>query len=467
MDRAKRVRDLLGTRRQVLRIGGLGLLGASIDGVWPLRISGNQIKTQPRGNARQVVFFEICGAISHVDTFDFKENPGTPKDLNVRQVHDDLYLSHLLFPRLENHMDKFAIVRSLRSHEEVHFRAQYYVQTGRQNNLAFAQEIPAIGSVIAAELEPRRGHNETFPTYMSFNLEKGSVGGLSTGFLPPRFSVVDINTEAIVKGELLESEASGLLEQRWALLKKLRESERSRLSSFGRQMESYHDFYDAAYLLLSDDRWPKAFHISEKDRKRYGDTAVGISCALARNVILQDAGARYLHICHPGWDHHDYIWNRSKKSNHYLQCAEFDQAFSALLEDLSSLPSKGHPHGTLLDETLVVAMGEFGRTTGALNHMKGRDHYNRCFPALFTGAGVQGGSLLGRTDSEGANCIETGWHHKEQPRIENVVATIYSALGIDWSKEVRNTPSGRTYAYVDPLGATGHIPTDEITSIYG
>jgi hypothetical protein len=122
---------------------------------------------------------------------------------------------------------------------------------------------------------------------------------------------------------------------------------------------------------------------------------------------------------------------------------------------------------TLLDETLVVLMSEFGRTPGPLNHIKGRDHHKHVFPALFAGAGVKGGLVLGASDSEGRRCVETGWHRKEQPRIENVVATIYSALGIDWSKEVRNLPSGRTYVYVDPLGANGFIPTDDIHEIYG
>jgi hypothetical protein len=113
-------------------------------------------------------------------------------------------------------------------------------------------------------------------------------------------------------------------------------------------------------------------------------------------------------------------------------------------------------------------MGEFGRTPGALNHMAGRDHYNPCFPAMFAGAGVKGGLVLGRTDKDGLKCEETGWKHlKEQPKIENVVATMYSALGIDWGKEVSGLPSGRNYKYVDPLGANGIIPTDEIATIYG
>ncbi len=133
-----------------------------MDGVWPLQDEGRrERKVQPRGTARNVLFYEISGAISHIESFDFKENTGTPKDLDVRKLRDDLYLSHLLFPKLEKHMDKFAMMRSMLSHEEVHFRGQYYQQTGRQLNLAFAREIPAIGSVVAMELESKRRRQAT------------------------------------------------------------------------------------------------------------------------------------------------------------------------------------------------------------------------------------------------------------------------------------------------------------------
>ena len=467
MSRPKRVVDLLASRREALRLGGLGLLGASIQAVPPAFASSTSAQVQPRGNARQVVYFEINGAISHIESFDFKESAGMPKDLDVREVLPTLYMPHSLFPRLSNQMDKFAILRSLQSHEEVHFRAQYYVQTGRQNNLAIAKEIPSVGSVIASELETQRRSTDTFPLYMSFNLAKGSVGGLSTGFLPPRFSVVDINTEAALQEENLGDEAARLLSQRWDLLRRLRGVEKNRLKSYGRTMAAYGDFYEAAFELLADSRWPEAFQVTAEDRQRYGDNPLGLACVLARNVLRQDGGTRYIHITHPGWDHHVYIWDRSKSSNHYVQCAEYDQAFSALIEDLATSPTKSNPQTSLLDETLVVCMGEFGRTPGALNNMAGRDHYNKCFPALFAGAGVRGGQILGGTDVDGAKCVDTGWDLSEQPRIENVVATMYSALGIDWSKQVTNTPSGRPYVYVDPLGATGEIPTDEIATIYG
>lgn len=454
------------TRRDLLKFGGLGLLAASADAVWPLQVGATGQKVHPRGNAKNVLFYEISGAISHVESFDFKENPGTPKDLDVRRFSSDVSLSHLLFPRTEKHLGKLSILRSMLSHEEVHFRGQYYTQTGRQLNLAFAREIPAIGSVVAMELEPRRRPRDTFPIYMSFNLDKAFPGALSTGFLPPRFSVVDINPDAAVKGMALDQKAVELLEERWRLLSELRQAERVRLVSYGREMAGYGDFYDTAHKLLTDERWPAAFQIAEEDRKRYGNTPVGISCILARNVLRQDAGTRYIHICHPGWDHHVKIWDRQAASNHYILCSEFDPAFASLLEDLAATPSRSDPVKTLLDETLVVALGEFGRTPGALNNMAGRDHYNKCYPCLFAGAGVKGGTVLGRTDGEGQKCLETGWPHKEQPRMENVLATMYSALGIDWSKEIRNTPSKRTYAYVDPLGPNGYIPTDDIPTFY-
>jgi uncharacterized protein (DUF1501 family) len=455
------------TRRDLLKFGGMGLVAASADAVWPLKVGATGQSVHPRGTAKNIVFYEISGAISHVESFDFKENPGTPSDLDVRRINSDVSLSHLLFPRTEKHLDKLCILRSMLSHEEVHFRGQYYTQTGRQLNLAFAREIPAIGSVVAMELEPRRRPSDTFPIYMSFNLDKAFPGALSTGFLPPRFSVVDINPDAAVKGMALDQKAVELLEERWRLLSELREAERVRLVSYGREMAGYEDFYDTAHKLLTDERWPAAFQVPDQDRKRYGNTPVGISCLLARNVLRQDAGTHYIHICHPGWDHHVKIWDRQAASNHYILCSEFDPAFSSLLEDLAATPSRTQPAKTLLDETLVIALGEFGRTPGALNNMAGRDHYNKCYPAIFAGAGVQGGRVLGRSDSEGRKCLETGWNHKEQPRTENVLATMYSALGIDWTKEIRNTPSKRAYTYVDPLGPNGYIPTDEIPTIYG
>ena len=453
------VADLFPSRRDLLGIGGIGLLGAWADATWPLPVHAATFQTNPRGTARNVIFFELAGAFSHVEGFDFKENLATPKDLDVREVKPGWHLSQKLLAKTSRHVDKLAVVRSLASHEEVHFRGQYYLQAGRQINLSFAREIPGVGSVIASELEPQRKTGENFPLYVSFNFDKGAVGALSTGFLPARFSAVDLNPESAVKGNPLDAKAVELIEQRWQLLSKLRDVNRDKVKRFGREMDGYESYFDAAHSLLTDAKWPNVFQVEEEDRKRYGNTGVGLSALFARNLLAQRGGTRYIHICHSGWDHHVRIWDHAAESNHYKLAAEFDPAFASLLEDLARMK--------LLDDTLIVCMSEFGRTPGALNSAHGRDHHNKVFPAVFAGAGVKGGRIIGASDKDGQFCAETGWKHKPQPRIENVMATIYSALGIDWSKEIRNTPSGRAYTYVDPLAANGYHPTDELSAIYG
>ncbi|MBY0508501.1 MAG: DUF1501 domain-containing protein [Bryobacteraceae bacterium] len=457
--------DLLPTRRELLKFGGAGIAAAAAHAVWPLPARANDSrKTVPRGTARNVIFFELAGALSHVDSFDFKENAATLKEWDVRKTNTGIYVPHALFPRMATQMDKVAHVRSFVSHEEVHFRGQYYVQAGRQLNVAFATEIPSIGSVVASELESRRRANDTFPTYVSFNLTTNQVGAMSTGFLPARFSVFDLNPDEALKGMTLDQKATELLEERWRLLAQLRELNPGRLRGLDKSITGFEDFSATAKHLLSDGRWPAAFRIAENDRKRYGNTSVGLSSILARNLLQQDGGTRYIHICHNGWDHHKEIWTRKAATNHYQLIAEMDPALASLLEDLATTPAASGK--SLLDETLVVCMGEFGRTPGPLNFQAGRDHHKHVFPAMFAGAGVKGGRVHGASDADGVKCVETGWQHKQQPRIENVVATIYSALGIDWGKEVRNMPSGRTYVYVDPLGANGFIPTDELSNIY-
>src|SRR5260370_27412019 len=161
------------------------------------------------------------------------------------------------------------------------------------------------------EVEPCRRQTETVPTYKSFFLEKGAAGALSTGFLPPRYSVVDINPEAAVKGNALDQKAIELLEERWRLFRELKDVEKSRIATYGKAMAGYDDFYDTAHKLLSVTRWPDAVKIAEADRKRYRNNSVGISCILARSVLAPDAGPLYIHVCHTGWCRHVCILYRS------------------------------------------------------------------------------------------------------------------------------------------------------------
>jgi hypothetical protein len=459
----KTVRDWIPTRRDTLKLGALSLTGAFAEtALWPhkLRAAGS---SNPRGTARYCIVIEAAGAISHVDTFDFKENAGTPDDIDVTQVGNGFYMPRRLFPQMLAEMNKVAVVRTLKSHEVVHFRGEYYTRAGRPLNPAQAAEIPPAGSVVAYELESQRRETDTFPTFVTFNL--GSAA-LPTGLLHPRFSGLDINAEAGAGGVSASGEGLRALEERFRLLTELDKAVRMDRESRGRDLTSFRTFQEDAYRILGDSRWPAALALGEGEKERYGENEVGLGCLYARNMVKADAGTRFIHIKHSGWDHHKSIFDHSKPVNHYNHCNDLDRALASLLRDLEAETSPHSPDKTLLDETLVVVATEFGRVPGALNGVAGRHHYNETYIALFAGGGVKGGQIIGRTDAEGERVVENGWKHKMQMKTENIYASVYSALGIDWRKEITNTPSRRTYRYIDPLGATEPVVADEIEELF-
>jgi uncharacterized protein (DUF1501 family) len=234
-----------------------------------------------------------------------------------------------------------------------------------------------------------------------------------------------------------------------------------------RSFGTFGDFQQSAYQILGDPRWPQAFAMSKEETARYGANEVGLGCLLARNLVKADAGTRYIHITHPDWDHHRDIYNHAKKSNHYIRCNEFDRALANLLRDLGSTPSPREAGKTLLDETFIAVATEFGRVPGPLNGIAGRHHYNLAYVSLFAGGGTKPGRIIGKTDATGEHVIDNGWKYKKsQIKTENIYASIYSALGIDWRKEITNTPSKRAYRYVDVLGATEMVMDDEIAELF-
>jgi uncharacterized protein (DUF1501 family) len=207
--------------------------------------------------------------------------------------------------------------------------------------------------------------------------------------------------------------------------------------------------------------------VSDAERNRYGRNQLGDGLVLAKNLLKADAGTRFVYISESiggngPWDFHASIYDRTKAQNIYTKSWEWDQAFTALLQDLAATPGRERGR-TLLDETIIVSTGEFGRTP-TFNTGLGRDHYDKTFTSLLAGGGIKGQRVIGRTNDDCSACVETGWDHREQPQIDNLVATIYSALGIDWRKKLENTPSGRAYYYVQsaPIGSNTLIAQDHI-----
>jgi hypothetical protein len=304
---------------------------------------------------------------------------------------------------------------------------------------------------------------------MSTNLTRNRVGAIGSGFFPARFSGLDLDISVVFDTFGKGDAGDANLERRWEGLRRLSEVySEAPLTDKGSEYEASYGY---AYRILRDSRWARMFQLSEDTLQRYGSGVFGRSCVLAKNLLQSDAGTRFVYISMSNggngpFDHHTDIYDRSKPSNHYLECTRWDQGFTALLEDLASAP--GHEAGkSLLDETLVVSTSEFGRQP-FVNPAKGRDHWNTAFTSLLAGGGVQGRRILGKTNDDGSVCLDPGWRHKEQPIIENLVATIYSALGLDWKKKIENTPSGRAYEYIQsaPLGESNFVATDPFEDLF-
>jgi uncharacterized protein (DUF1501 family) len=188
---------------------------------------------------------------------------------------------------------------------------------------------------------------------------------------------------------------------------------------------------------------------------------------MARNMVAAKAGAKYILVNQGGWDHHGDIYGKEGKSSMedkrargglYSNCGELDPALAALVADLKSQ--------SLLDRTMVLVMGEFGRTPGDLTDIKGRDHWPAVRSGLFFGGGVKGGRVIGATDGKGGAITKFDWANKRPIYPEDVTATMYSALGIDWTKKLSGTPSGRDFEYVEKMSGTTFINSGEIRELF-
>jgi uncharacterized protein (DUF1501 family) len=220
-------------------------------------------------------------------------------------------------------------------------------------------------------------------------------------------------------------------------------------------MQDYDEFYSAANQLMYNPVVNQNFGFSTADSLRYGSgtaaTTLGNSCLVAAQVLKAQQGTRFIQITsNDGWDMHQNIYAAGTLP---AKAAILDNAVSALLSDLKS--------SGLIDETLVVMCGEFGRTVGPLTAAGGRDHWPQQF-AFFAGGGIQGGTIVGQTDAQGRDTIDYGWSQKRYVYPEDIEATIYSAMGIDWTTVRHDDPLGRGFEYVPQTGAFSFFPVHEL-----
>jgi hypothetical protein len=414
------------SRRDFLRVGGLGALGLSL----PQLLRAEQVRpTRSGARAKSVVLVYLGGGLSHHDSFDPK--PEAPEEIRgkYKTIATDvagLQIGELL-PMMARTMGKLSLVRSGAHNNDHHETATNWVMSGRFGS-AFG-DYPAIGAVVAHET----GFSGTLPPYVSvprnpsFTWELGKsafLGGRYESFKTGDPNAADFKVQDVSPAEPLTTRRAErrqtLLDAVDGLAKKVEGND---------QIATYDEFHQrAAAMLLSTDA-RRAFAIqeeSDKLRDRYGRTTFGQSALMARRLV--EAGVRFVTVNYGGWDHHAKIFDSLDK-----KLPEFDRGFSALIEDL-------HVRG-LLDSTLVVCMGEFGRSP-KVNKDAGRDHWGPAASLLFAGAGVKGGNVVGATDKHGG-------HATRRPVAPADVAfTVFDALGIDPHKQIV-TPDGRPIEILD------------------
>jgi uncharacterized protein DUF1501 len=475
------------SRRELLKLFGV-TAGATMaeSAAWPLKVQAQSKKVTPRNNVRNVLVIQNCGAMSPQECLDFKDTRYTAKDLDIQKINSEFSISKTIFPNYAKWAPRATLVRSMYENSLVHFSAQYHTQAGRALNAAILREIPALGSIVAMELDSQRRESDTFPTFMSFDLWNARCPQIGSGMLPARFAGLDINTANVFSsfGGEGDSETNSVLAKRWEGMGRLSEVSPVGKQPIGGKADEYPAHYEYAFKILTDARFKKVLKLSEQDKVRYGvpkDTGaakIGLAMLLARNVIAADAGARFLWVTNSynggngSFDNHVGLYGRGAAAPKGAQLSiyesgpRFDAALSSFVEDLSRMPGKA-PGKTLLDETMIVMLHEFGRTAD-MNPAGGRDHWGKAFTNLFLGGGIKPGRVIGKTDETGAAVMDVGWDHKEQPMMDHVTSTIYSSLGIDYSKKITNTPSGRAYEYQQsaPLGGPAFIPQTEIAELF-
>ncbi len=399
-----------------------------------------------------------------MDTWDVKEGKWAPENRDVVTVKQGYQFPQALMPKMIDRLDDVLMVRSMEAWETIHSRGQYYLQTGHAVSPARVKESPSMGSVIAYEATRTRKDSDYLPPFVSMNYEASTMYGplIREGCLPADASPLTLDLASGSLPFLLEDSEKERFAKRWAALMDMDAGRTGLKPDSPQEMRQFASFARAVEKMMRNPQVKQVLAMKPEEKLAYGGTPFGDACLLARNMAAAKAGAKFIMVTQPGWDLHGNLYGKdlgkSATGGVYKLAKDLDAAMSALLFDLKRMG--------LLDRTLVVAMGEFGRTPGELTSLAGREHYAKAMVAAFAGAGVKGGRVMGATDAEAANVTDFGWKKKRPIYVEDICATVYSVLGIDANSRIKNTPSGRDFVYVDPAAGTRVIDFSEVSEFF-
>ena len=427
-------------RRDMLRMGAAGVFGM---GLTLPQILAGRAQAAATGSATKEVSLIILflqGGLSTIDTWDMKpqassEFRGEFKPINTNVPGIQL-CEHL--PRLAGQMDKFSLVRSFGLSNSDHGPADHYLLTGYRPGGGFNgglkpnNQRPAHGAIIAKKLGPRGA----VPPYVCLPKMHNSAGASYLGSSAAPFTVeADPNAPDFVVPDLappLDIDSQRLGDRR-TLLQQVDRFQRGTEAKANRGASAMSTYQQKAFELMTSSATKNAFDISretEKLRDEYGRHSLGQSCLMARRLV--EAGVRCVLIDHTNWDtHYD---NFKVLKNDLLP--HLDTGMSTLFRDL-------HDRG-LLETTMVLVTGEFGRTP-RINKDAGRDHWGPSTAIALGGGGIQGGIVVGASNERAEKPATTPYGP------EDLAATIYKCLGIDPKTEF-HTPEGRPIPIVPGNG---------------
>lgn len=442
-------------RRQFIELGTKSAAAYALGDIFAGYELYGQEPVVPRNTAKVCIFVQMIGGPTHLETWDAKPGPWAPADFDVRSYTGGVTMSNRVFPMISQHANNLVLLRSVEGWEAAHDRAQYYVQTSYAKNPAFQRERPNIGAVVAHELGVNRPAAEVLPPFIGINATP-----IGPGFLSAEFAPFNVASGGNGIGTLNHPQGRDRFLRRYSMLEGLDST--LRVNPYDKEMEDLGNFNKSARSLMYNDVVDAMFRFTTAERDRYGASGFGNACIVARNIVKADLGARFVTIMHGGWDQHVGLFETANGGNIYNLGRQFDMGLGTLINDLKATPAPAGRIGTLFDNTLVIAMGDFGRTPGNLNPRGGRDHYRNVQAALLAGGGARGPKAIGQTDATGARIVDFGWSQQRSIRMEDITATMYSALGINWTKTIGDTPSGRRYEYVQYASAGLYRPVDEI-----
>ena len=407
--------DPLGTRRAFLRAGAVGTMGLAVGEL----LGARAIAGGASGSARAVIVLWLWGGPSHLDTFDMK--PDAPVEYRgpfepIATSVPGLHFCELL-PGLSRRAHRFALLRAMHHDSNDHGIAGTIALTGSiagavgLGGAANTQAMrPSTGAIVGRLHRRDAGSLPPYvilgnPLHQGLKRAVGEGGGsLGSTYDPFRVDYEPGLGLKLPEVELPEGVSADRLGSRWGLLRDIEHSGERRLDSAPSERLKRH--YDLAHTLIASRESLAALDVGREPariRAAYGPHRFGQCCLIARRLV--EAGTPFVqvnwstHVEGPedagdgGWDMHDRYFQIMQDRHGWM----FDRALSALLDDL-------HDRG-LLESTLVVAVGEFGRTP-KINEKAGRDHWNTCYSALVAGAGVRGGRVIGASDRRGEHPVD-------------------------------------------------------------